>query len=171
MSRTVEIPGGTAELFDRDELTPRRRIPAKALLYRADDLLAKIASARTVTKPDGESDTRAALNGPDVRLTQYEAETLEQLQYATTWGWLKSWTLDIPLPATWEDLLDVPSHITDALNLEVQKQGNPEVADDFEISKETLEDKGSFTGAPGSSKTQSGATAKRRSSTRKTSNS
>jgi hypothetical protein len=171
MSRTVTIPGGTAELFDRDELTPRRRIPAKALLYRADDLLAKIASARTVTLPSGESEESAVLNGPDLRLTQYEAETLEHLQYATTWGWLKSWSLDIPLPATWEDLLDVPSHITEALNLEVQKQGNHEVADDFEISKETLEDKGSFTGGPGSSTTPSGATAKRRTSTRKTSNS
>lgn len=171
MSRTIEIPGGTAELFDRDELTPRRRIPAKALLYRADDLLAKIATARTVTNPSGDVEENPSLNGPDVRLTQYEAETLEQLQYATTWGWLKSWTLAIPLPATWEDLLDVPSHITDVLNAEVQKQGNPEVADDFEISKETLEDKGSFTGAPGNSKTQSGANAKRRTSTRKTSNS
>ena len=169
MSRTIQIPGGTAELFDRDELTPRRRIPAKALLYRADDLLAKISTARTVTNPDGETDTRPALSGEDVRLTQYEAETLEHLQYATTRGWLKSWTIDIPFPATWEDLLDVPSNITEVLNAEVQRQGNPEIADDFEISKETLEDKESFTGATGNSKTRSGANAKRRTSTRKTS--
>lgn len=171
MSSTVDIPGGTAELFDRNELTPRRRIPAKALLYRADDLLAKIASARTLTKPDGESDTRPALSGEDVRLTQYEAETLEHLQYATTWGWLKSWTLDIPFPTTWEDLLDVPSDVTDALNAAVQKLGNPEVADDFEMSAETLTDKGSFTGGPGSSTTRSGAPAKRRKSAPKTLNS
>jgi hypothetical protein len=171
MSRTVVIPGGTAELFDRNELTPRRRIPAKALLYRADDLLTKIATARTVTHPSGESDVRPVLNGPDVRLTQYEAETLEHLQYATTWGWLKSWTIDVPFPATWEDLLDIPSDITEVLNAEVQKQGNPEVADDMEISADTLADKGSFTGASEKPKTQSGATAKRRSSTRKTSNS
>ena len=48
MSRTVTIPGGTAELFDRNELTPRRRIPAKALMYRADDLFTKIATASRV---------------------------------------------------------------------------------------------------------------------------
>lgn len=171
MSRTVQIPGGTAELFDRDELTPRRRIPAKALLYRADDLLTKIGNARTVTSPAGEKDERPALTGADVRLTQYEAETLEHLQYATTWGWLKSWTLDIPLPATWEDLLDVPSDITDALNAEVQRQGNPEVADDMEMTDATLKDKGSFTGSSADSGTSSKATVKRRSSARKPSNS
>lgn len=170
MSRTIQIPGGTAELFDRAELTPRRRIPAKALLYRADDLLSKIATSRTVTSPSGEVDERPALKGPDIRLTQYEAETLEHLQYATTWGWLKSWSLDLPLPATWEDLLDVPTDITEVLNAEVQKQGNPEIVDDFEPGEETLPDKTSFTGGPGSSKTQSVATAKRRTSTRKTSN-
>lgn len=171
MSRTIQIPGGTAELFDRDELTPRRQIPAKALMYRADDLFLKIATARTVTNPAGEVEENPALNGPDVRLTQYEAETLEHLQYATTWGWLKSWTIDRPFPTTWEDLLDVPSNITKVLNDEVQKQGNPDIGGDFEISKETLEDKGSFTGGPGNSKTRSGATAKRRTSTQKTSNS
>jgi hypothetical protein len=171
MSRTVTIPGGTAELFDRNELTPRRRIPAKALMYRADDLFTKIATASRVESPTGEVDENPILDGPAVRLTQYEAETLEHLQYATTWGWLKSWTLNIPLPATWEDLLDVPTEITDALNTAVQKIGDPDVAGDFEISKETLEDKGSFTGEHGSSKTQSVGTAKRRKSTRTTLNS
>ena len=167
MSVTVTIPGGTAELFEASELTPRRRIPAKALLYRADDLLAKIAGARKVTSPNGDVDENPALRGDEYRLSQHEAETLEHLQYATTWGWLKSWTLDIPLPRTWEDLLDVNSEITDALNLAVQNLGNPDAASDFEMSKETLDDKESFTGASGSSPTPSGAKGKRRNSTRK----
>lgn len=171
MSRTVTIPGGTAELFDRKELTPRRRIPAKALLYRSDNLLTKIASARSVESPTGEVEENPVLDGPAVRLTQYEAETLEHLQIATTWGWLKSWTLDIPLPAMWEDLLDVPSEITDALNIEVQKLGNPEVVADMELSAETLVDKESFTGNSADSKTPSQANGKRRSSPRKPSNS
>jgi len=171
MSKTVKIPGGTAELFEPKELTPRRRIPAKAVLYRADDLLSKIANARRVESPGGDIEENPALNGPDVRLTQYEAETLEHLQYATTWGYLKSWTLNIPLPATFEDLLDVPSEVTEALNAAVQKMGNPDIADDFEMTTETLENKESFTGEHGSSKTQSVGTAKRRKSTPKTSNS
>lgn len=163
----VEIPGGTAELYDRNELTPRRRIPAKALLYRADDLLAKLSVARTVESPSGEVEENPGLNGPDVRLTQHEAETLQHLQYATTWGWLKSWTLDIPLPATWEDLLDIPGDITDALNDAVEKLKNPISSADFEVGDETLADQESFTGNSGGRKTRSGANGKRRNSTRK----
>lgn len=164
---TVPIPGGTAELFTREELTPRRRIPAKALLYRADDLLTKISAARTVISPTGEKDENPALDGPELRLTQYEAETLEHLQYATTWGWLKSWTLDRPLPETWEDLLDVPSTITDALNAAVNDLGQPDPTADMEMTPDTLADKESFTGASEKSVTQSGANAKRRKSTRR----
>lgn len=161
---TVQIPGGTAELYDITELTPRRRIPAKALLYRADDLLAKLSVARTVESPDGDVEENPGLTGPDVRLTQYEAETLQHLQYATTWGWLKSWTLDRPLPATWEDLLDVPSDIVEALNDAVDRLKKTDVAADFEMSPGTLADEGSFTGRPGNSTTPSGANGKRRKS-------
>lgn len=164
---TVQIPGGTAELYDITELTPRRRIPAKALLYRADDLLAKLSVARTVESPDGDVEENPGLTGPDVRLTQYEAETLQHLQYATTWGWLKSWTLDRPLPATWEDLLDVPSDIVEALNDAVDQIKKTDVAADMEISKETLSDEDSFIGNSGGRKTRSGANGKRRNSTRK----
>lgn len=173
MSRTVEIPGGTAELFDRAELTPRRTIPYQALLYRADDLMVKLARARRVVSTSGEVDENPDLDGPEHRLTPHEAEMLEYLQLASDWGWLKSWTLDIPLPATWEGLLDVPNQVTDAIHAGILDAGNPapEVSSDFEMSEETLENKESFTGGPGSSKTQSGAPAKRRTSTRKTSTS
>jgi hypothetical protein len=171
MSKTVQIPGGTAELFEPKELTPRRRIPARALMRRSDQLLGKIAAAGRVESPDGRVEENPILTGPDVRLTQYEAETLDHMQCAVTWGYLKSWSLDIPLPATWEDLLDIPSDIVDTLSNEVAKLGNPDITDDFEMSTETLENKESFTGASEKSKTQSGATAKRRNSTRKTSNS
>lgn len=167
MSTTVTIPGGTAELYDPQELTPRRRIPGKALLFRADDLLAKLAVARKVTSPNGDVDENPALLGPEYRLTQHEAEILQHLQYAATWAYLKSWTLDAPFPATWEDLLDVSDDVTDVLNEAVRNLGAPDTAADFEMSKETLDNKESFTGASGSSPTRSGAKGKRRKSTRK----
>ena len=169
MSRTIQIPGGTAELFDRDELTPRRTIPYQALLYRADDLMVKLAHARRVVSPSGDVDENPDLDGPEHRLTPHEAETLEYLQLASDWGWLKSWSLDIPLPATWEGLLDVPNKVTNAIHAAIANAGNPTPeAPSFEMTEEALEDKGSFTGEPGSSKTQSGGTAKRRKSTPKT---
>ena len=167
MSVTVTIPGGTAELFDPKELTPRRRIPAKALLYRADNLIAKLAVARKVTSPNGDVDENPGLRGPEYRLSQHESEILHHLQYATTWGYLKSWTLDLPFPSTWEDLLDLPDNVTDALNEAVRSLGDTDAAADFEMSPETLENKESFTGASGSSPTRSGAKGKRRNSTRK----
>jgi hypothetical protein len=174
MSRTVTIPGGTAELFDRAELTPRRTIPYQILLNRADELMSKLAAARKVTAPDGQVEENPNLDGPEHRLTYHESEMLEYLQLASNWGWLKSWTIDLPLPATWEGLLDVPKPITDALHVAILMHASnrtPEVASDFEMSKETLEDKESFTGASEEPKTQSGAAAKRRKSTPKTSTS
>lgn len=174
MSRTIQIPGGTAELFDRDELTPRRTIPYQALLYRADALMEKLARARRVVSVSGEVEENPGLDGPEHRLTPHEAETLEYLQLASDWGWLKSWTLDIPLPATWEGLLDVPNKITNAIHAAIA-EGNsnpaPEVVTEFEMSETTLENKDSFTGERGSSKTQPAGNAKRRNSTRKTSTS
>jgi hypothetical protein len=171
MSFTVTIPGGTAELFDPNELTPRRRIPGKALLFRADNLLAKLAVARRVTSPDGDVDENPALPGPEYRLSQHEAEILQHLQYAATWAYLKSWTLDAPFPATWEDLLDISDDVTDVLNEAVRNIGNPDVTASMEMSDETLVDKGSFTGNSAAPKTSSGAKGKRRSSPRKPSNS
>ncbi|MDQ0241161.1 hypothetical protein [Arthrobacter bambusae] len=173
MSRTIQIPGGTAELFDRDELTPRRTIPYQALLYRADKLMEKLANARRVVSVSGEVEENPDLDGPEHRLTPHEAETLEYLQLANDWGWLKSWSLDIPLPATWEGLLDIPNKVTNAIHAAIVEAANPvpEVASEFEMTEETLEDKQSFTGAGGGSKTQSEAPAKRRKSTPKTSTS
>ena len=164
---TVQIPGGTAELYDPKELTPRRRIPAKALLYRADSLLFKLMGAGTVVSPDGEVETNAALTGPEVRLTQHEAETLQNIKYASTWAFLKSWTIDRPLPATWEDLLDLPAEIVDPIHDAVENIRQPDPAAGVEMTKETLADEGSFTGSSAASKTSSTGNGKRRSSRRK----
>lgn len=170
MSVTVDIPGGTAELYEPKELTPRRQIPSKALLYRSDKLMAKISRARTVTSPDGETDERPELDGDDIRLTEHEAITLEEIQYATTWGFLKAWTLPLPLPATWHDLLDVPLEVTAVLNEAVAKLGNPDVAASIEMTPETLSDAGSFTGNSGNTGTSAKANARRRNSAKKPTN-
>lgn len=174
MSRTVSLLDGTAELFDRDEITRRRTLPYDILLNQSDKLMAKLAHARRIVSLTGEVEENDALDGPEHRLTAHESETLEYMQTALDWSWLKSWTLDIPFPATWEDLLDAPKKVTDALHEAVQIHASgrsAEIAPDFELSVETLENKESFTGSSDASKTSSKAPAKRRSSTRKPSNS
>lgn len=174
MSKTVPLLDGHAVMFDRDEITRRRTLPYDILLNQSDKLMAKLASARRVVAPDGQVEESEALDGPEYRLTAHESETLEYMQLALNWSWLKSWTIDAPFPETWEDILDLPKKVADALHLAVQLHANGKSADisaEFEMSKETLEDKDSFTGEPGNSKTQSGGTAKRRKSTPRTSTS
>ena len=174
MSKTVPLLDGTVTLFDRDEITRRRVLPYDILRNQSDALLGKLAYARRVVSPDGKVEESPDLDGPEYRLTAHEAETLEYMQLAQNWSWLKTWTIDYPLPGTWEDLLDLPQKVADALHNAVLKhaQGQPaSVVEGFQMSEETLEDKQSFTGEPGSSKTRSGGNAKRRTSTRKTSTS
>ncbi|WP_284984299.1 hypothetical protein [Arthrobacter sp. efr-133-TYG-118] len=170
MSKTFPLLDGTVELFDRDEITRRRTLPYDVLLNQSDHLMVKLAHARRIVAPDGRVEENEALDGPEHRLTTHESETLEYMQLALNWSWLKAWTLDAPFPAKWEDLLDLPRRVVDALHAAVQAHANgrlPDVAPDFEPSAETLEDRDSFTGGSDASKTSSKAPAKRRSSTRK----
>lgn len=174
MSKTVPLLDGHAVLFDRDEITRRRTLPYDVLYNQSDKLIAKLAAARRVVSPAGDVEENPDLDGPEHRLTAHESETLEYMQLAANWSWLKSWTIDAPFPEQWEDLLDLPSKVTTALHSAVLAHANSrpaEVASDFEMTKETLENKESFTGASEKSKTQSGANVKRRNSTRKTSTS
>lgn len=171
MSKTVQIPGGTAELFDRNELTPAHRIPVTAFRYRYRDLFEAVEAASSIETPEGNVESSDILQGAPKRLTQEEAETLQHYQYIVVFGWLKSWTISHPFPASWEDLLNVPLEVMDTLNVLVTINANQDPTEDMEISKENLEDKASFTGSSDDSKTSSKATVKRRSSARKPSNS
>lgn len=171
MSRTIQIPGGTAELFDRDELTPASRIPITAFRYRYRDLFEAVEAASSIESPEGDVEANPQLPGAPKRLTQEEAETLQHYQYIVVFGWLKSWTIKHPFPKSWEDLLTTPLHVMDVLSALVTIHSNQDPTEDMEISKENLEDKASFTGSSDDSKTSSKATVKRRSSARKPSNS
>jgi hypothetical protein len=147
MSTTVELPGGSAVILDKIELTPRKQLPLKRLFLRSGDLMVKLAAARTVTSPDGEVEENDTLTGEDLVLNAHEAEILSLIQYATTWAYLKSWTLDLPFPKSPDDMLDLPSHVNDALDSALTAiHGTKTAAEQFEPSEETLEDESSFTG-------------------------
>lgn len=173
MSKTVPLLDGHAVMFDRDEITRGRTLPYDILLNQSDKLMAKLARARRVVAPDGQVEENDALDGPEYRLTAHESETLEYMQLAQHWSWLKSWTIDFPFPETWEDLLNLPQKVTDALKVAVLAHANgrsSDITDEAEMTGENLENKDSFTGSSDASKTSSKAPAKRRSSTRKPSN-
>lgn len=160
MPRTIDIPGGTAELYLREELTPRRQKPVKSLFFRSGSLLDKLQKNATVVHPDGSVDENPGLPEGVLHLTVEEADLLVDIQYATTWGYLKSWTLDIPVPRSVDELMDVPTNIVDVLNAEAKAidKGVP-ISADFEPGDETVDDEDSPTGASGDSATPSAAAA------------
>lgn len=149
MSSTITIPGGTAELFTKHELTPRRRRPLEKLDVQNGPLLTKIRLARTITKADGTTEENPGLFGPDLILTDHDAELLTNYNDAKVVSRLKSWTLEAPVPTTTDQLLDVPGDVYDALSAgvaallaEEEKAPNP-----FVVSEATLENPESPTGA------------------------
>lgn len=149
MSSQVEIPGGTAELFAKSELTPRRRRPLDKLDVQNGPLFTKIRDARKVTNAKGEVEETPGLFGPDLVLTDHDAELLTTYQDAKILSRLKSWTLPEPVPATADAVLDIPGDVYDALAVAVAGLEAAELraANPFTPSEETLEDPESPTGA------------------------
>lgn len=149
MSSTVTIPGGTAELFAKSELTPRRRRPLEKLDVQNGPLMARIRDARRIIKADGTSEENPGLFGPDLILTDRDAEQMTSYQDAKIWARLKSWTLPEPVPASPDGLLDIPGPVYDALALAVVALEASEAGqvNQFVPSDETLENPESPTGA------------------------
>lgn len=151
MSTTIEIPGGTAELFDDAELTPRRQRPVQELALQVGGLMDRIAQAGKVTTSDGEADTQPGLPGPEVEISDRQAEQLSRLGDLVTFMYLKSWTLETPFPATADDLLDLPSPVYNAISKAAAQAYNgtseTSAGSAFEANDRTLEDDASPTGA------------------------
>lgn len=156
MSRSIEIPGGTAELFDEAELTPRRQRPVQELALQVGSLMDRLANAKKVSTSTGETDERPSLAGlEDVEISDRQASQLSRLQDLVTFMYLKSWSLPEPLPADADALLDLPLALYNALSKAAAQSYNGTVPDadpvsaGFEASDATLENEASPTGASG----------------------
>lgn len=147
MSQTIAIPGGQAVIFDADELTPRRERPLQNLGLRGGDLFNRVFTAKTVTGPDGSTETSTALIGPDVKLTAEEADLILEFQPIMAWAYLKDWTLDIPLPADPDAMLDLPKAVYNAVSLAAVGAHKTSEANGFEANLATLENEASPIGA------------------------
>lgn len=124
MSKTVELPGGhTVELYEPAEITARRKRPVTILMGLHGDLLQKVALASTVVLPDGTREVNRDLTGADLDLTAAELLALEEYQDAAMFAVLKAWSLDQPLPATPDDLLELPDDLYTALKIATAKSG------------------------------------------------
>lgn len=155
MSVTIDIPGGTAELYEDLELTPRRQRPVQELALQVGGLMDRLAQANKVKTADGTEDDQPHLPGPEVEINERQAAQLSTLGDLVTFMYLKSWTLDQPLPATADDLLDLDISVYKALTTAAAKLYNGTYKEpvattaDFEANDGTLENDASPTGASG----------------------
>lgn len=142
MTTTIDIPGGTAELWEPRELTPRRRKPSELLATMLGRTVGQLQVAgRLVCEGLIAEDRTELLNedgspkfpGPDLELTRSQLALINELNDVGAWALLKSWTLDLPLPATADDFLDIPADVYDAIRTAVAKvmTESPDVATVF----------------------------------------
>ncbi len=103
--RTVDIPGGTAELREKLDMKVRHRRLVES---------AALAAASAVAKLPGDREELEALDMSKLDLTKDEADGLFALQDATIIATLASWTLPDALP-TVGTVQDLDQELYDAL--------------------------------------------------------
>ena len=144
MSVEIPIPGGTATLLSTKELTPRRRRPIENADVQNGPLFAKIRNARRIIGADGQVEENPGLWGPDLVLTERDAELLTSYNDKKIIARLASWTIDLPLPTTVDALLDVPGDVYDALSVGVAVAEKADGPNPFEPSEGTPEAPGTL---------------------------
>lgn len=124
MATEYDIPGGKAVFADpSDPITERKRRPAKSIAAALGTRFEQIVNARVVTDALGNpltpevGEARTAENMAVLQITAAEFDHIWELQDATTWAQLVSWTLDAPLPASPADLADLDAELYDALTI------------------------------------------------------
>ena len=158
MAATVEIPGGEAVLSStRAEMTPRKIREVELLQSRLGRKITDAVGASMVTcEGDVVVDNRDELNedgspkftADPVDVSERELRLMSKLTDAWTWALLRSWTLPEPLPATPDDLLDLPLDLFGALRIAASKI----VADmmtEADFTVDSVEDRNSPTGDSG----------------------
>lgn len=99
MTTTIDIPGGTAQLRDPDDMTVRQRNAYMAALMSVPPQI------RHAIKDDTLD---------DIAMTEGDMQAFFRLNSVAAWAFLDSWTLDRPLPAL-DEMEDLPVSVHDAL--------------------------------------------------------
>jgi len=123
--KTVEIPGGQAQLREKADIKVRHRRLVEAAAMAAAPLLAKL--------PEDVA-TRQALTEAEVLalgVSRQEANAMLELQDATIIAALASWTLDQPVPDM-DTVGDLDPELYDALSAATAALG-------AEITQETFD--------------------------------
>lgn len=126
--RTVEIPGGTAQIREQRDLSVRQRRMIEVAGIKASGLLRKLPEGVQIEQMQGIDTLELLRMGFD----ESDLEAFQNLQDITILATLASWTLDRPLP-TAETVGDLPGPLYDALSGESSAPG-AEVVTGFEVS-------------------------------------
>lgn len=120
--KTVEIPGGNAQLREKTEIKVRHRRLVESASVGAAVALSKL--------PSDPAELEAATLA-DLRLTTDEADGLFKLQDATIVAALDSWTLPDPIP-TLTTVGDLAPDVYDALAEASRELGTAIATEDFD---------------------------------------
>lgn len=116
--------GGWIRTRAPEQITPRRRRPIEILIARLGTVPQHLTSAARVfldgdlleDRTDQVSKDGARLcTGPDLHLTERQWILVHDMNLAIAWALLEAWSLPDPLPATPDELLDVPPGVYDTV--------------------------------------------------------
>jgi hypothetical protein len=133
----IPIPGGQAKFYEPAKLTPRRTRELEIIGAEILPRMAEVANAAKVSADGVVPDVSDILSGPDVRLTRDELRSFMEFNEAAAWAFLESWTIDLPLPATPDDLQDLPRELYEAITRHAAKLT---VATKLDFSVDSLPD-------------------------------
>ena len=117
--RTIEIPGGTAQLKDQKDLRGRDTKLIKAYGLSAQNVLVKIPEEARPKPGESRQESgdrmEAYLKEHPLQLSPEEAMLMLDLKEATMVAYLAGWSLDLKLP-TMETIGDLPDDLYQALD-------------------------------------------------------
>jgi len=115
MATTITIPGGQATLRDQDEMTERHRRPVKVISMRLMRVMGQLADITHLADLDPSAEDATERMMATIGMTEDESSALLRLTDAAIYAALKSWTLDLPIPVTVDEVQDIPGEVYDAL--------------------------------------------------------
>ena len=140
---TIDVPGGTADFLDRDEVTPRRMRPMQVAALQMGSLLTAVSRAASVGGQDSQN-----LPGPDLPdLSEHQAELFTSLQDLATFAYLQRLVIDgkDATPTSADGLQDLPQGLYNELSSHAAKLSTSDGG--FVLNESTVEDHQSPTGA------------------------
>lgn len=158
MPITVTIPGGTAEILGKDELTARRQRAIEVVALLSAPVVKKVQAAGRAVTPDGQEITAAGSAEAQavaadaiasVHLTEDEAALFFKIQDASIYAHLLSWTLPAPRPDSIDAVQDMPVNVYEALREAVNDATQADPAESFEPNDASLENPDSPSGSSG----------------------